>query len=815
MKRKLLSFFATLTLPFLASSQIVINEINSDNPGGGGPGGGTDPTEFIELKGPANFTLDGYVLVFFNGFTGFGPNQTPDGTSYAAYDLDGYSTDAQGFFVLGSATTVNVDMAFPNPSNNIQNGGDAIALYQGDATSWPTGTMSNATDLVDAVVYGTNDASATLLITNLGLDIAVAGYFQQDETAQQGGGADLTLSRIPDGGNPFDTAYVVQALTPGTWNLPPCTSGSILFADSTTSHQVCDNLAGLESWTPFNGSGSSLAVVTDANGNMISFGNAESFNFATLQGDYTIRYVAYTDALVDSTVAIGLPVTGILADQCVAWSAPLTLSIVPCAGCLAGEVLAGNSVLATIVSDANPDFINWSNTSTSLTALYAYALTDTSSNFIQWITPDFDMNTLPTGLYQVWGLSYQGDLSGDVAGQNISSVSGTVCAEWTATPVNVQVLVVANVVINELNADNPGGPDTAEFIELFGDANASLDGLTMVFYDGQTGTAYAAYDLDGYTTDANGFFVMGGATVNGATLFLTGGAIQNGADAIALYAGDATSFPNGAAIATAGLLDAMVYGTADAQADNLIVGLGLDVLFPGYTQFDETAQQTGIDLTQSRVPDGGPALTNANVLLQELTPGTYNIVVLGCTDLAACNYNDVATVNDGTCLVVGNACDDADPNTINDIVTADCICVGTVVVLGCMDATACNYSDVANMDDGSCLFTGTTCDDGDSTTTNDVITDLCVCSGTPVTGIEENVMTLNVYPNPTQSLLNINFPSQGMYNLIVRNAMGQVVMNTKVSGGKYTIDTQSWNAGVWLIELKNDQLHNRVSVIKQ
>ncbi|MEY2938082.1 MAG: hypothetical protein RL062_671, partial [Bacteroidota bacterium] len=366
-----------------------------------------------------------------------------------------------------------------------------------------------------------------------------------------------------------------------------------------------------------------------------------------------------------------------------------------------------------------------------------------------------------------------------------------------------------------LNADNPGGPDTAEFIELYGDANASLDGLTMVFYDGQTGTAYAAYDLDGYTTDANGFFVMGGATVNGATLLLTGGAIQNGADAIALYAGDATSFPNGAAIATSGLLDAMVYGTADAQADNLIVGLGLDVLFPGYTQFDETAQQTGIDLTQSRVPDGGPALTNANVLLQELTPGTYNIVVLGCTDATACNYSDVATVNDGTCLVVGNACDDADPNTINDIVTADCICVGTVIVLGCMDATACNYSDVANMDDGSCLFTGTTCDDGDSTTTNDVITDLCVCAGTPVTGIEENVMTLNVYPNPTQSVLNINFPSQGMYNLIVRNAMGQVVMNVKVSGGKYAIDTQNWNAGVWLIELKNEQLHNRVSVIKQ
>lgn len=814
MKRKLLSIVTALIVPFLASSQIVINEINSDNPGGGGPGGGTDASEFIELKGPANFALDGYVLVFFNGFTGFGPNQTPDGTSYAAYDLDGYTTDAQGFFVLGSATTTNVDMTFPNPTNNIQNGGDAIALYQGDAIAWPTGTMSISTDLVDAVVYGTNDAQATLLITNMGLDIAVAGYFQQDETAQMNG-IDLTLSRIPDGGNPYDTAYVVQTLTPGTWNLPPCTSGSVLFSDSTSSHQVCDNLVGIESITPFNGTGSYLSVVTDNNGNIVSFGQSESFDFTSWTGDYNIQYVSYTDNLIDSTVAVGLPLNGIAADQCVAWSAPLTVSIVPCAGCLAADVLAGASSFATVVSDANPDFILWSNTSTSLTASYAYALTDTSANFIQWITPDFDMNNLAVGQYEVWGLSFQGEITGDVVGQNISTITATVCAEWTANPVSIQVLVVANVVINELNADNPGGPDSAEFIELYGDANASLNGLTMVFYDGQTGTAYAAYDLDGYSTDANGFFVMGGATVNGATLIFNGGAIQNGADAIALYAGDASSFPNGAAIATSGLLDAMVYGTADAQADNLIVGLGLDVLFPGYTQFDETAQQTGIDLTQSRVPDGGPALTNANVLLQELTPGTYNIVVLGCTDSLACNFNEGATVNDGTCLVIGAGCDDGDPNTLNDMVTADCVCVGTAMVMGCTDATACNYSDVANTDDGSCLYAGTTCDDGDSTTTNDVITDLCVCAGTPVTGVEEFDATISVYPNPTHDVLNVNFPLQGVYTLSVRNAVGQVVFQNKVSGGKYTLNTQDWSAGMWMIEVKNDEFQNRISVIKQ
>ena len=59
----------------------------------------------------------------------------------------------------------------------------------------------------------------------------------------------------------------------------------------------------------------------------------------------------------------------------------------------------------------------------------------------------------------------------------------------------------------------------------------------------------------------------------------------------------------------------------------MITGFGLDVLFPGYAQFNETVQAGGTDLTQSRIPDGGPALSNFNVVLQELTPGTFNVNV--------------------------------------------------------------------------------------------------------------------------------------------------------------------------------------------
>ena len=51
----------TLFFSHLLMSQIVINELDCDTPG-------VDDKEFLELKSDTpNFSLDGYVVVFFNG----------------------------------------------------------------------------------------------------------------------------------------------------------------------------------------------------------------------------------------------------------------------------------------------------------------------------------------------------------------------------------------------------------------------------------------------------------------------------------------------------------------------------------------------------------------------------------------------------------------------------------------------------------------------------------------------------------------------------------------------------------------------------
>lgn len=136
----------------LLAQVVVINELDCDTPG-------IDDKEFVEIKSETpNFNLNGFVLVFFNG-SASGAN-----TSYLALDLDGYTTDINGLLLIGSTTVVPSPQYIIEP-NLIQNGADAVAVYQGDAEDFPEGTLAfvDAT-LVDVLIYGTNDADAVDMI---------------------------------------------------------------------------------------------------------------------------------------------------------------------------------------------------------------------------------------------------------------------------------------------------------------------------------------------------------------------------------------------------------------------------------------------------------------------------------------------------------------------------------------------------------------------------------------------------------------------------------------------------------------------------
>ncbi|MDX9866266.1 MAG: ExeM/NucH family extracellular endonuclease, partial [Anaerolineaceae bacterium] len=378
-----------------ASVSVLINEVDADQTS-------TDTAEFLELYdgGAGNTALDGLVVVFFNGSSD---------TSYAAFDLDTYSTRANGYFVIcgNAATVANCDLDVSPDTDLIQNGADAVALYTANAADFPNGTAVTTTNLVDAIVYDTNDADDAGLLVLLN-----AGQPQVNE---------------------------------GTNN------------STVESNQRCPN-----------GSGGA---------------------------------------------------------------------------------------------------------------------------------------------------------------RNTSSY-----AQFNPTPgaENICMNIATQMIINEVDADTPG-TDVAEFVELYdgGAGNTALDGLVVVFYNGSNDLSYAAYDLDTYSTSATGYFVLGNAGVPGAGITFASNGLQNGADAVAIYIGDAADFPNGTAVTTTNLLDAIVYDTADSDDAELLV-----LLNAGQPQVDEDSNSNKDLESSQRCPNGTGGQRNTSSYAQFLpTAGTANVCNNNAIDL--------------------------------------------------------------------------------------------------------------------------------------------------------------------------------------
>lgn len=80
-----------------------------------------------------------------------------------------------------------------------------------------------------------------------------------------------------------------------------------------------------------------------------------------------------------------------------------------------------------------------------------------------------------------------------------------------------------------------------------------------------------------------------------------------------------------------------------------------------------------------RVSETGDSLFVGNnvVIVPGISAANYVASVPGCLNNVACNYNPQATTDDGSCLIEGASCNDNNVNTINDIITVDCVCAGT------------------------------------------------------------------------------------------------------------------------------------------
>ncbi|WP_306641918.1 lamin tail domain-containing protein [Sanyastnella coralliicola] len=110
----------------------------------------------------------------------------------------------------------------------------------------------------------------------------------------------------------------------------------------------------------------------------------------------------------------------------------------------------------------------------------------------------------------------------------------------------------------------------------------------------------------------------------------------------------------------------------------------------------------------------------------------------GCTDVTACNYDASATIDDGSCEFVSCA--------------------------GCTDPTACNYDMSATIDDASCFFVGDACDDGDAATINDLVQADCGCAGTVASTVDLIITEIHYNGNDGAGFPDGNYEFVEIYN---------------------------------------------------
>jgi len=205
--------------------------------------------------------------------------------------------------------------------------------------------------------------------------------------------------------------------------------------------------------------------------------------------------------------------------------------------------------------------------------------------------------------------------------------------------------------------------------------------------------------------------------------------------------------------------------------------------------------------------------------------------IFGCTDPTACNYDLTATCDD-------NSCDG---------------------LLGCMNTTACNYDPLATCDDEICYYLyGSITPNGNtlfatfvgnppysyswstgenSPSITPIINGLYWCEGTDN---NQCVMTLNynvvdlpnalinlaihnllVYPNPTNTLINIKFNSVYNQRITLRlfNTISEIIYEDilKQSNHEYAtqINLKDYPKGIYFLEIEtNDGIINKKVILQ-
>ncbi|MEM6361372.1 MAG: endonuclease/exonuclease/phosphatase family protein [Bacteroidota bacterium] len=581
-------------LSFVHAQTIFINEIHYDN-------ASSDAGEGVEIAGPASSDLSGWSLVAYNG---------NGGASYATVNLAGLINDQQGgygaiFFPLSGLQNGAPDgIALIDASNNVVQ----FLSYEGSFVA-----VGGAADGVMSDDIGVSESSSTLLGNSLQL-----------------GGSGTTYSD-----------FTWQAELPNTYNT---VNTNQIFGTGSAAAPIINEFV-------FNHDGSDNNEFVEVIGTPNS--DYSTYSIIEIEGDGSAAGTVDEVIGLGSTDAQGYWTTGYLSNSFENGTVTLLL-VENFTGSFGDDLDTDNDgILDSQPWDSISDDIG---TNDGGTSDLNYAVTVLLQGFDGISFTVGGASRIPNGV--------DNNLTSDWVRNDFSGAGLALFPTVVADPgeaINtlgldnaVGTAPVAQILINEIDADTQG-TDIAEFIELFdgGTGNTALDGLVVVLFNGSNDLSYNAFDLDGFATNADGYFVLGNAGVANVDLTFGSNGLQNGADAVALYAGDATDFPNGTPVATESLIDAIVYDTNDSDDAGLSVLLNM-----GEPQVNEDSNGAKDTESLGRIPNGagGERNTSSFVALAP-TPGAENGAVvipelITITEARAASIDQVVTVR-GVITVAG------------------------------------------------------------------------------------------------------------------------------------------------------------------
>lgn len=134
--------------------------------------------------------------------------------------------------------------------------------------------------------------------------------------------------------------------------------------------------------------------------------------------------------------------------------------------------------------------------------------------------------------------------------------------------------------------------------------------------------------------------------------------------------------------------------------------------------------------------------------------------------------------------------------------------------LGCTNLAACNYEPLAEEDNGSCLVVGDSCDDGDDSTLNDMVTAYCLCAGeTDGVGRQIGHSDLKMYPNPASGSVFMDFPEVHQ-SFVVRDLTGRIWHAQRTVQGRHEWNVEGWPNGIYVAHVEGaNGFHSRRFVV--